>query len=297
MPIDFSIHESLPEPVRQVLRRARAAVLSLGLPKPKDFVQPEGEAKASSQVSVVVAICDSPRVVRRCLASLEKYAAQAEVILVDDGSKLPETIGMLRGFRDRNQWRFIRHERSCGHSRSCEAGARQATRPILCLLNSDTMVTPWSWQGIIEAFESDPNIVVAGPSTSWASTAQMMQRAMHCRHFWTESQINGYAAQIVVSGRRQLPVDLPEASGCAFFIRKKVWEQAGGFDENLPDYGNESELCMRLRERGWRIVWAPSSYIHHFGRQSYGREDEKRLLSMWQAARSYIDEKHAHLKS
>ena len=45
--------------------------------------------------------------------------------------------------------------------------------------------------------------------------------------------------------------DQPEISGFAFFIRREVWENFGGFDEKLPDYGNESELCIRLLKSGY----------------------------------------------
>lgn len=291
--MSFELRQWVPEPFKNILRRARAEVLSLGLRHGGGFVQPEEEARASSHMSVIVAIGPTPSaVVRRCLASLERYASKAEVILVDDGCPLLETKALLGDFHGRNNWKLIRHESPRGDSRADEAGARQATRPIICLLNSDTVVTPWSWAGILKAFESDPKIAVVGPSTSWAATVQMTWRAMHCRHFWTDSKIYAYAERVVTSGRKQPLVDLPEVSGCAFFIRKDVWEQMGGYDPDLPDYGNESELCMRLHERGWRIVWTRQSYIHHLGRQTFGQLSEDALWARWRAARQHIDRKH-----
>ena len=105
-----------------------------------------------------------------------------------------------------------------------------------------------------------------------------MKRAMHCRHFWNDSQINAYAEQLVRADKANAIVDLPEVSGCAFFIHRKLWEELGGFDANLPDYGNESELCLRILQCGRRIVWVRGSYIHHLGRQSYGKLNEKELF-------------------
>jgi GT2 family glycosyltransferase len=289
-----NIRQSLPEPVRRALRRVRAETLSIGLPRRAEFEQPQSAIDAAAAMSIIVAINDAPEIVARCLSSLERYAQEADVILVDDGSKLDRTVAIVNDFSRRKGWRVIRHSCPKGHSRSCEAGARQATRPYLCFLNSDTIVTPWSWLGIKEAFESDAKIATVGPSTSWASTPQMIRRAMHCRHYWSDSQINGFAQQ-VVSKRQEPPLlDLPEVSGCAFFIRKRLFEDFGGFDPNLPDYGNESELCMRLWERGFRVVWARSAYIHHLGRQSYGRRGESSLLGRWRSAREYIAKKHAH---
>jgi GT2 family glycosyltransferase len=64
-------------------------------------------------------------------------------------------------------------------------------------------------------------------------------------------------------------LDLPWVSGFAFFIRRSLWEQIGGFDQKLPDYGNEVELCNRVAANGYRMAWIRNSYIHHFGQQSY----------------------------
>jgi GT2 family glycosyltransferase len=286
-----ALRANLPDSLRKVLRRVRAETLSLGLPRHREFEQPQSENEASGAISIIVAIHDEPEVVARCLLSLERYAKKAEVILVDDGSKLDRTVSIIDDFGRRMGWKIVRHLSPKGHSRSCEAGARIATCPYLCLLNSDTVVTPWSWRGVKEAFESDPNIAAVGPSTSWAATSQMISIAMHCRHYWSDSQICGFAERTTATGCRRM-VDLNEVSGCAFFIRRQVWNKLGGFDPNLPDYGNESDLCIRLLVEGFRIVWTKDAYIHHLGRQSFGREGEARLLDRWRTVRKYIAKKH-----
>jgi len=244
-------------------------------------------------MSVVVAVKDSPQVLLRCLSSLEKYAPQSEVILVDDGSELSETITLLESFQARNHWIIAHHAKSLGHSRSCETGARLATRPYLCFLNSDAIVTPWSWFAAKEAFEADDRIGVIGPSTSSAATPQMIRRAMHCRYYWNESQICAFAKKHIESHGARSWVDLSEVGGFAFFIRRSLWEQLGGFDPNLPDYGNESELCRRVAKHGFRNVWTQNSYIHHLGHQSYGRLGDTVILHRARTARKYINEKHA----
>src|SRR5437016_2792298 len=128
--------EGLSELFRETARRVRAALLSLDLPRSAESPQPKSEIQASGSMSVIVAVKDSPEVLLRCLLSLEKYAPQSEVILVDDGSELRETLVMIESFQTRNGWIIARHEKPRGHSKSCETGARLATRAYLCLLNS-----------------------------------------------------------------------------------------------------------------------------------------------------------------
>jgi len=282
------IRKYIPESIKRKYRLLRAKLLSIGLSRSAEFDQPVDEVEASRDMSIIVPILDSPKFLIRCLHSLEMYAPHAEVILVDDGSSMQETLRILEDFHHRNNWFLIRHDKPRGHSRACERGARLATRPYLCLLNSDTVVTPWSWSAAKQAFEFDSKIVVTGPSTSWASTKQVIPKAKHCRHYWNDFQIFAFAQKYVEAHKHSDWVDLPEISGFAFFIRREVWENFGGFDENLPDYGNETELCIHLSKSGCRLVWTPNSYIHHFGKLSYSDMKIPKVIF----ARAYIREKH-----
>jgi N-acetylglucosaminyl-diphospho-decaprenol L-rhamnosyltransferase len=268
--------------------RLVCARLTIGLARSGKFDQPEEERAASGDMSVIVPILDCPKFLIRCLRSLEMYAPRAEIILIDDGSVMRETVDILEGFHHRKNWTLIRNERSLGHSRACEAGARLAMRPYLCFLNSDTVVTPWSWSAARKAFEADPKIAVTGPSTSWAITKQLVTKAKRYRFYWNDCQIFSFAQKYVKAHQHSELIDLPEISGFAFFIRRNVWESFGGFDENLPDYGNESELCIRLLKSGLRLVWTQNSYIHHFGNISYTTNKKAKSFS----ARAYIKEKH-----
>ncbi len=162
----------LPQFLKQILPRAainglrglKARVVTRSIPQRALYKQSPEAALASSSMSIIVPVHDAPRVTRRCLSSLQKYAPRAEIILVNDGSKLAETKRILRRFSLRNKWKLVQHPSPVGHSAACWSGAALATREYLCLLNSDTVVTPWCWQQAKDVFENDPTIGVAGPS-------------------------------------------------------------------------------------------------------------------------------------
>ena len=274
--------------LRNVAHALRRWYLTLGLPREADFKQPAAEKNACRDFSIIVAVHDAALVTKRCLDSLALYARECEVILVDDGSKEQVTQDLLRHFSRKYNWRLIVHSQAQGHSRACEAGASQASRPYLCLLNSDTYVTPWGWAAIRDAFVGDERLAVAGPSTSWASTEQRLIPALHCRHFWTDSQIVAFARKYLEKVKQPDLVELPEISGFAFFIRREVWREFNGFHLALHDYGNESELCGRLRHAGWRLAWVRACYIHHFGEQSYSQLGAKYIDERKQEIRNFL---------
>jgi GT2 family glycosyltransferase len=286
----------LPSAVKNALREMRVRILTLyltrHLPRNKEFEQSPEDALATASLSIIVPVHDAPEVTRRCLMSLQKYAPKAEIILVDDASKLEETSAILEDFSSRNGWKLIRHLEPLGHSLACDAGASLATRPYLCLLNSDTVVTPWCWRLITRVFEDNPNIGVAGPSSSSAGSTQTLPLAHFARFYMNDSQICEYASRLLAEHPDTIITDLSWVCGFAFFIRRCTWEQLGGFDRNIPDYGNEVELCRRLLGIGYRAVWVRNSYIHHFGGASYDKPiGVKSIFVRARAAEDYMNQK------
>jgi GT2 family glycosyltransferase len=259
----------LPRPVITVLLDLKRRILARGFSSHVEFEQSTDDIEASASMSVVVPIHDAPTVTRRCLASLEKYAPKSEIILVDDASIQAHTLEVIRYFSSRNGWKVVHHEKSLGHSEACRAGSNLATRPYLCLLNSDTVVTPWCWRRIKELFDGDPKVGIAGPSTSNTGNPQSLALAEFLSPCWNDNQICAFAKRLLNQFPEPVLMDLDWVSGNAFFIRRSLWEQVGGFDPKLPDYGNEIELCGRVAEKGYRLVWVYNCYVHHFGRQSY----------------------------
>jgi len=145
-----------------------------------------------------------------------------------------------------------------------------------------------------EAFEHDRNIAIAGPSTSVASTSQVLSMAANQGTYWNDNQICAFAERLLTQFQESAFMDLPWVSGFAFFIRRSLWEEFGGFDPKIPDYGNEFELCSRVAGKGYRLVWVRNAYIHHFGGQSYtGIIGEEGIRAQVQAADTYIKHKRS----
>ena len=55
-------------------------------------------------------------------------------------------------------------------------------------------------------------------------------------------------------------------------MQKAIFDDLGGFDENLPSNFNDVDFCLRLRERGWQIIWTPYADLIHHESASRGRD-------------------------
>jgi hypothetical protein len=112
------VNQSVAEKAKSFYRAIRARLLSIGLQPNGVLSLTDEERRASHQISIVVAVHDGLEVTRRCLSSLEKFSGGAEVVVVDDGSKLSDVRRMLDDFCGRNTWKLVRHEMALGHSRA-----------------------------------------------------------------------------------------------------------------------------------------------------------------------------------
>jgi GT2 family glycosyltransferase len=100
-------------------------------------------------------------------------------------------------------------------------------------------------------------------------------------------------------GRLLLTRNLSAVTAACMLLRRSVFEEIGGFDEtNLAVAFNDVDLCLRLREKGYRIVWTPFAELYHWESVSRGsdlapeqierfRREMKYLTERWRAVIAY----------
>ena len=74
-------------------------------------------------------------------------------------------------------------------------------------------------------------------------------------------------------GQASLERDCSCVTAACMVVRRAAFEQLGGFDEALAIAFNDVDLCIRLRQAGWRIVWTPAAELYHHESASLGRHD------------------------
>jgi hypothetical protein len=82
--------------------------------------------------------------------------------------------------------------------------------------------------------------------------------------------------------------------GAAFFIRKSLFEMLGGFDERFFMYFEESDLCQRVRDAGWQIVYHPQISLVHLKGQA-AQQIFNRILVEYRRSQVYYYQKHRPL--
>jgi len=259
----------LPKSWRREAERIYARLLTLGIGELQDPEVKAEETEATTHLSVILPVHDAPDETNRCLGSLQGFAGKAEVIVVDDGSTDPRASKAVTAFCYRNGWTAVRNEKGSYHSGACMSGAGLATREVLCLLNSDTVVTQHSWAPCVRALLEIPSLMAVGPVISDGRWAQVDIRARRCRFNWSDAQIFWYAERLYARNAKQPTRPVHSfVGGTAFFVRRRDWNRVGGFDGCRAHIGNDVDLCRKLTSNGGWVGVCRNSYVHHLGSRS-----------------------------
>ena len=110
-------------------------------------------------------------------------------------------------------------------------------------------------------------------------------QAVHAMTHSAETE-PGYLGQI------SLPRDLSAVTGACLAIRREVFEQVGGLEaEQLRVAWSDIDLCLRVREAGYRVVWLPSAVLIHHEAATRGHD-----VSLDQQARHEVERAHMRLR-
>ena len=69
--------------------------------------------------------------------------------------------------------------------------------------------------------------------------------------------------------RARLEQDLSCVTAACLAVRREIFEDLNGFDERLAIAFNDVDFCIRLREKGWRIIWTPEVEHYHLELQTH----------------------------
>ncbi|MES2807622.1 MAG: glycosyltransferase family 2 protein [Bacteroidota bacterium] len=138
------------------------------------------------------------------------------------------------------------------------------------LLNSDVEVHPGWIAPVIELMESDPLIAVAAPKIKSYLEKECFEHAGAAGGFIDSFGYPFCRGRIVNvteadKGQYEQSGEVFWASGASMFIKKECWDEAEGFDEQFFAHMEEIDLCWRLKNKGYKVMYCAESEIFHVG--------------------------------
>lgn len=241
-------------------------------------------------ISVVIVTFNNRGFIRACLESVVKSGdgERWEVIVVDNAST-DGTADVAMGYPNVE---IIRKSRNVGFAAGVNSGLNAADSKYVLLLNPDTVVTENSIVTLRNYLDANPDVGCVAPQLlNFDSSIQPS-----CREFPTLKTI--LAEFFLLPGvRRRFPKldkyrmgyfdhrsqrEVDQPMGSCMLLRKSVLDEVGHVDESMPIFFNDVDLCRRIKDKGWGIVFLPDAKVYHYhGASTKSLGVERHLHLAW----------------
>ncbi|WP_188903710.1 glycosyltransferase family 2 protein [Caldovatus sediminis] len=232
-------------------------------------------------VSVIIPTRDRVDLLRGCVEGLLHRTGYGpiEVLIADNGSEEARTRELFAMLARDARVRVLPMPGPFNYSRLNNRAVAEARGEVLLLLNNDTEVLEPGWLREMVSHAVRPEIGAVGckllyPNGRVQHGGVILGIGWPCgvagHHF--VGAAGGAAGPF---GQLALVRSTSAVTAACLAVRRHVFEEAGGLDEeNLPVAFNDVDLCLRIRERGYRNLWTPFAVLRHWESVSRGLDLE-----------------------
>lgn len=220
------------------------------------------------RVSVVILNWNGKLFLEQFLPSVINSTYQNLEIIVADNASTDDSVAFLNA--NFPGIRVIENNTNLGFAGGYNEVLSQIESDYFVLLNSDVEVTSGWIEPVIKLMESDASIAAAQPKLKDWNDKILFEYAGAAGGFidkygypFCRGRI--FDTQEEDKGQYDTVSEIFWASGAALFIKRSCWNEVAGFDADFFAHMEEIDLCWRLKNRGYKIMFCPSSTVFHIG--------------------------------
>jgi GT2 family glycosyltransferase len=226
-------------------------------------------------VAIVIVGYNCREPLRQCLFRLQASGAMPRVIVIDNASA-DGSAAMVR--QEFPSVQLIANAENRGFALACNQGIRATTDEFVLLLNPDTLMDLTSLGRLLDAMVSHPMVGACGPRIlnpdgslqpscrRFPTLPRLLLDELGFGKLFPHSRFFGAYRMTWWAHDQQREVD--QLMGAALLLRRAALEQVGLLDERFFVYFEEVDLCLRLHQAGWKVLFVPTAQVVHRGGQS-----------------------------
>jgi O-antigen biosynthesis protein len=238
-------------------------------------------------VSLIIPTRDHCKLLQRCVDSILNKTdyPNIELVIVDNQSQEASTLAYLEKLKIEHKVSVIKYNNAFNYSAINNTAVSHTTGDIIGLINNDIEVISSGWLREMVSHAIRPEIGVVGAKLYYGDNT-----IQHAGVILGMGEIAGHASKYLSKnatgyrGQAILLKNFSAVTGACLLMRRNIFEELGGLDEeNLPIAFNDIDLCIRVREKGYRVLLTPYSELYHLeSRSRISDEDPKRRIEFVQ---------------
>lgn len=216
-----------------------------------------------------------------------------EVIVIDNQSDDPGFLKYLKNIEQLDKIRLLRFEHDFNYSAINNFGVKKAIGSFVCFLNDDTEVISPDWLCEMVSIGIQEKVGVVGAKLLYSNNT-----LQHGGVILGIGGIGSHSHKGIPKGnggyfnRACLIQDFSAVTAACMLVSKKLFESLGGFNElDLKVSYNDVDFCLKVREKGYRVVWTPYAELYHYESYSRGDDAEGEKYIRFQAEIDYMHKK------
>jgi len=248
-------------------------------------------------VSIIIPTKDRLDLLEPCLASIESRTqyerAKVEIVVVDNGSRDPDTLRFLQEAAERGAIQLVRHAGPFNYARLNNLGVRHSTGEVLVLLNNDILVDDPHWLELLIGQAMQDDVAVVGAkllfpdrTVQFGGTILGIQGVAGHAHVGLKEDDGGYR------GVANVTHEVAAVTGACLAIRRKIFDELGGLDPALAVACNDVQLCVEALKRGYRNVYIGQPLLVHFESRTRAYDDNQAKRQLFLEEACYMHARH-----
>lgn len=226
-------------------------------------------------VSVIVPTRDRAELLKRCADAVltrTDYPA-IELVIVDNDSREAPAITLLQHLAQDSRVRVLSCPGPFHYAALNNLAARQARGDILLLLNNDTDCLHSDWLREMVSHATRPDVGAVGAKLLYADGRVQHAGIVLGPGLAVTHQLR-FANHLDTgpAGELALTRTVSAVTGACLAVRRSVFFEVGGFNEKFMVEFNDIDLCLRISDHGYRIVWTPFAELLHLESVSRGHD-------------------------
>lgn len=228
------------------------------------------------RISIVIPTRDHVELLRQCVESILQHTTYTnyEIVLVDNQTSEPGALACLLEYSRHPRIRVLKHDRPFNYSAINNEAVATCESGLICLLNNDIEVITPGWLEELASHALRPQVGAVGAMLYYPNDT--------IQHAGVVTGVHGVAAHPYcgmprgypgLMARARLVQSMSAVTAACLMVRREVYADVGGLDDELQVAFNDVDFCLRLRERGYTNVWTPFAELYHHESASRGHED------------------------
>lgn len=242
----------------------------------KGVYEVEYEVEGNPSVSIIIPNKDNIKLLKKCINSILKLTTYKnyEIVIVENNSVRKSTFEYYKKLQKIENVRVIYYpDKGFNYSKIINYGVNNCTSDFVVQLNNDTKLLTPRWLEKFIGFAQREDIGAVG--------ARLYYKDMSIQHAGIEIGIGGVAANLFGNtpknihayfGRECTTRNVSAVTGACLFSKRSIYEEVGYMDEDFAVAFNDVDFCLKIREKGYLIVYNPYIEFIHYESKTRGYE-------------------------